>query len=218
MSAPTEAARSELYATLIEGGMIARRGNLRLRMQRPSLPGRRSRALPDGEALMAWYGRKLKHAQPVAERFWSKVDRRGAEDCWPWTARRDGCGYGTFKVDGKTVRASRQAWALTHGDLGAGQRVCHSCDNPPCCNPAHLWAGTQKDNVLDMVAKGRHWTQRGTVCRNGHPRTDDNTAWRKGRRGQIRECRLCKQAGMQRWIEKRNPMTPYRTKERKHHG
>lgn len=88
----------------------------------------------------------------VAERFWPKVDRSGGPDaCWPFT----GCiikpyGHGQFD---KTT-AHRIAFFLTHGRLPAPYG-CHSCDNPPCCNPAHLFEGTAQDNIDDMIAKGR---------------------------------------------------------------
>lgn len=97
--------------------------------------------------------------QTLEERFWSKVDTSG--DCWIWTASRDTRGrYGQFMItdDGVHRRhaAHRVAWLLTHGDFPPpGKVVCHRCDNPPCCNPAHLFVGTQADNLRDMWSKGR---------------------------------------------------------------
>jgi hypothetical protein len=77
-------------------------------------------------------------------------------------ASRFDTGYGCVWVDGKARKAHRVAWSLTHGDIPAGTRILHSCDNPPCCRPEHLFAGTSRDNTLDMVRKGRHG---GTVQR-----------------------------------------------------
>lgn len=91
-------------------------------------------------------------------KFWSRVDIQGPDDCWPWQLK---CGgtystYGNFNVTrSQSVRTNRMAYYLTHGVDPGELRVCHSCDNPPCCNPAHLWLGTTLDNSRDMVAKGR---------------------------------------------------------------
>lgn len=95
-------------------------------------------------------------------RFWERVDRRGADECWPWlgklgekrgVASKD---YGQFWVNGRLVLAPRVAWELTHGPLGPGECALHRCDNPPCVNPAHLFKGTRGDNNRDSTAKGRH--------------------------------------------------------------
>lgn len=89
-------------------------------------------------------------------RFWSKVDIRSADECWPWKASLGSTGYGQYRSDaGVTVKAHRHA-------VGARplQVVMHTCDNPPCCNPAHLQIGTVQDNVQDMVNKGRHLVPR----------------------------------------------------------
>ena len=89
--------------------------------------------------------------------FWDNVDRRGDEECWPWTRSRNGKGYGLlqFLEMPTTQKAHRIAWLLTYGDLPAGKHVMHHCDNPPCCNPKHLFIGTNHDNVLDRMHKGR---------------------------------------------------------------
>lgn len=91
-----------------------------------------------------------------ASSFWSGVDMSaGATECWPWTRATQGNGYGKVKVGGKMFVSSRYAWILTNGDIPTGQCVMHSCDNPPCCNPAHLSLGTMRDNQLDMATKNR---------------------------------------------------------------
>jgi hypothetical protein len=90
------------------------------------------------------------------ERFWSKVDIHSQDECWIWMRAADARGYGRFGIRPRYVVLShRYAWALTYGDPG-GLSVLHRCDNPPCCNPNHLFLGTHRDNSLDMAAKGRH--------------------------------------------------------------
>lgn len=95
---------------------------------------------------------------PAAERFWPKVDVRSDAECWVWRAARDSDGYGHFHDGTKMTTAHRFAWSLLNGDIPAGMSVMHSCDNPPCCNPAHLSIGTNVENTRDREAKGRHGT------------------------------------------------------------
>lgn len=93
--------------------------------------------------------------QPLAERFWPKVDKRGPDECWVWNGRRNQRGYGKLRLDDRRYRgAHRISWFLAHGEW-PDLFVCHSCDNPPCVNPAHLWLGTNDDNIADRLAKGR---------------------------------------------------------------
>jgi hypothetical protein len=90
----------------------------------------------------------------LKERFWKKVRILGKDDCWEWQAGLLNGGYGFFKYGDKNIPASRMAWILTFGDPKK-LLVLHSCDNPPCCNPNHLFLGTQQDNINDMIKKGR---------------------------------------------------------------
>jgi len=98
--------------------------------------------------------------EKTVARFWAKVDKRGPDDCWLWTAVRMPVGYGKFWHLGKTLLAHRFAMEAS-GASAEGMIVCHRCDNPPCVNPAHLFLGTYKDNRDDMVAKGRAIPARG---------------------------------------------------------
>jgi hypothetical protein len=92
----------------------------------------------------------------MIERFWTMVDIRGANDCWEWKGVMGKTRYGAFGYKkGRHIPASRFALYTKIGELPSDILACHTCDNPPCCNPAHLFPGTQKDNVADAMAKGR---------------------------------------------------------------
>ena len=92
------------------------------------------------------------------ERFWKSVSRTSPTDCWRWllSCNTSRGGYGCVKWCGRVQRAHRVAYSLHHGvTLTADQHVLHSCDNPVCCNPAHLRIGTPADNMRDKVEKNR---------------------------------------------------------------
>lgn len=83
-----------------------------------------------------------------------------ADGCWEWSGsrlyhRRHRTSYGRFWLRGKTVGAHRVSFEMTHGILGPGECACHSCDNPGCVNPSHLWAGSHQENMRDRGIKGR---------------------------------------------------------------
>lgn len=87
--------------------------------------------------------------------FWGRVQR--SPGCWVWTGGTNKKGYGDYaQLDGKRDRAHRVAYRIEHGPIPPGRCVCHACDNPPCCNPDHLFLGTLAANNADMKAKSRH--------------------------------------------------------------
>ena len=90
----------------------------------------------------------------LTERFWNKVNKKGPDDCWEWTASIRN-GYGAFKLNGKVVDAHRIVWTFTKGSIPKEICVCHHCDNKLCVNPKHLFLGTKGDNNRDMFFKGR---------------------------------------------------------------
>lgn len=92
--------------------------------------------------------------QGVRGDFWSHVDVRGPEECWPWLASRRPTGYGAVNRGGTMTKAHRVAFEKAYGYWP--EVVRHRCDNPPCCNPNHLQAGTHADNVRDMHERGRY--------------------------------------------------------------
>lgn len=93
--------------------------------------------------------------QRVTE-FWMSVDRRGNDECWPWTGYTNEDGYGEFFFGGRMVGAHELAVTFTTGELRLPQLdTCHSCGNPPCCNPGHLRFDTRQSNVDDTVRMGR---------------------------------------------------------------
>jgi len=85
--------------------------------------------------------------------FWKNVEIGDAADCWPWLRGKNKGGYGQLQLDGKKRLAHRVAWDISKIETCDGWLVCHTCDNPECCNPAHLYRGTYQDNVRDMLQR-----------------------------------------------------------------
>lgn len=89
------------------------------------------------------------------DRFNKFVERIPESTCHYWSGSVDRSGYGYFKINGKTIKAHRASYLLHKDEIPQGFFVCHSCDNPTCVNPDHLWVGTARDNNMDMTKKGR---------------------------------------------------------------
>jgi len=98
------------------------------------------------------------HVSEISEeektRFWQKVEKRSDSECWEWKAHRTPEGYGRFKFRGRLIGANRFTLWLSGIDT-ENLVACHHCDNPPCCNPAHLYAGTYADNSKDCFVRNR---------------------------------------------------------------
>lgn len=96
-----------------------------------------------------------KRGLSTEERFWTKVKKGASDECWEWGACRNDTNYGIFRLNGKNIFAHRLALILVNRLPDPKLAVLHKCDNPPCVNPDHLWAGTQIDNIVDMNRKLR---------------------------------------------------------------
>lgn len=114
-----------------------------------------------------WHARQEKRAaegwiNPLrdwGDRFLEKVDDSG--ECWIWTGRLTKKGYGALGAGATYWLAHRLSYLLHNGDLPDGAFICHTCDNPPCCNPAHLYAGDAQTNATDASVRGRIVAHRG---------------------------------------------------------
>ncbi len=93
------------------------------------------------------------HDPTVLARFWAKV--RKADGCWPWLGARNGQNYGVFHLNGRAIGAHRFAYMALVAPIPDGMFICHHCDNPSCVNPAHLFVGSNKANMVDCAQKGR---------------------------------------------------------------
>lgn len=138
-----------------------------------------------------------------ADRFWNKVQVTSQKQCWEWQAARQSSGYGAFAYTPKRIiTAHRFSWALANneGNLpDSNLVVMHLCDNKLCVNPSHLTLGTVAANNLDAINKGIRLSIEeyvgipvlNEVCRHGHPRTLENTTFRKKQGYPYALCKLC---------------------------
>lgn len=91
----------------------------------------------------------------LEQRFWDKLKVGNSGECWEWQAALDDKGYGQIWSKGTAQSAHRVAWEIMIGPIPKDMNVLHRCDNRKCCNPRHLFLGSQWDNIVDMIRKGR---------------------------------------------------------------
>lgn len=147
-------------------------------------------------------------------RFWDFVDKSAGPGCWLWTGTRNRQGYGMF---GRRL-AHRVSLALAEGPIPEGKFALHRCDNPPCVNPKHLYAGTASDNMRDALARGLHPgnpTKRNrTHCPKGHEFAGSNLIIHTNG---ARMCRACnnerKAASARRVLRAAGPLRRPRVSE-----
>jgi hypothetical protein len=126
--------------------------------------------------MKAWYARMMRkgkiYIRPPEERFLERFSPSAPNECWEWQGHKTTKGYGMLRLGAakRNIYAHRYAYMRCHGvslPPGISHIVMHTCDNPSCVNPAHLRLGTQNDNCLDKMAKGRHPRIRNYGSRSG---------------------------------------------------
>jgi hypothetical protein len=127
----------------------------------------------------------------LIERIKSKV-HVSETGCWVYPGSLNGGGYCQASFNGKKYMVHRFMYELTYGmKINPKLVVCHECDNPRCCNPEHLWIGTEKQNMRDAADKRRWSRQRKTHCKRGHEYTPETSVIRIQRGRPARNCLLC---------------------------
>lgn len=138
---------------------------------------------------------------PDLRRQWEEVQayvmpqiKVAPSDCWEWQGHTNALGYAECGFGGRTWIVTRLMYCATQGDFDPQMDICHTCDNPPCINPLHLWLGTRKQNSRDCIEKGRHYKAVRTHCPRGHSYAEHGRP--HSRNPNWRTCTACDRARM----------------------
>lgn len=129
-------------------------------------------------------------------RFFASIERIPFSGCWIWTRSVISKGYGCIRLADRTHYAHRISWEIHHGQVPRGSHVLHRCDVPSCCNPEHLFLGTNGDNIADSIAKGRR--KRPGEKQNRHILSGDEVLALRERykRGGVSQAQLARERGV----------------------